>query len=54
MNRKYKLDCYKDIGWKYNKDTGDLISHKGNIIKSKNKRGYVVCNLIINGKNVCE
>jgi hypothetical protein len=46
-----KLKLFKDRGWTYNPETGDVISHTGRIIKGKNSKGYIQCN-IGTGKNI--
>ena len=38
-----KLELFKDRGWKYNHDTGDIFSHTGRIIKAVSKNGYLNC-----------
>jgi hypothetical protein len=40
-----KLKLFKDRGWKYNPETGDIFSHTGRVIKGKNKNGYIQCNI---------
>jgi hypothetical protein len=51
MTLEEKLKLFKDKGWKYNAETGDIFSHTGRIIKGKNKNGYIQCN-IGTGKNI--
>ena len=40
-----KLKLFKEKGWKYNPDTGDIFSHTGRKIQGKNKNGYITCNI---------
>ena len=40
-----KLKLFKDRGWTYNPETGDVISHTGRLIKGKDNKGYVKCGL---------
>lgn len=52
MTLREKLEIYKEKGWKYNKDTGEVFSHTGKVIKGENSNGYVYCSLQINGKRI--
>ena len=45
MKKQIKLMLFKERGWTYNPDTGDIFSHTGRIIKGKNSSGYIQCNL---------
>lgn len=38
-----KLKIFKDKGWTYNPDTGDIFSHTGYAIKAVSKNGYLNC-----------
>lgn len=38
MKLKDKLEIFKDYGWKYSAETGDLISHKNKIVSGNNCR----------------
>jgi hypothetical protein len=40
-----KLELFKDRGWTYNPETGDIFSHTGRLIKGKDNKGYVKCGL---------
>jgi len=37
-------------GWTCNTNTGEVFSHKGNLIKAKNSEGRIICSIIINKK----
>lgn len=41
MTREEKCQCLIDKGYTYNFETGEVISPKGKIIRSKNKFGYL-------------
>lgn len=40
-----KLKLFKDRGWVYNPDNGDVISHTGKLITNKDNKGYIKCGL---------
>jgi len=46
-----KLKAFKEKGWTYNKDTGEVFSHTGNTIRGKDGHGYIFCRIRIDGKN---
>lgn len=49
MNLKEKLELFKQKGFTYNSETGQIKSHRGYIIKGKTN-GYIICNLKYNKK----
>jgi HNH endonuclease len=44
VNRKEKLEAFKQKGWTYNKETGEVFTHKGKVATGKS-RGYIICHL---------
>jgi hypothetical protein len=43
MSLEEKLNTFKEKGWKYNPETGDIFSHTGRVIKAVSKNGYLNC-----------
>jgi hypothetical protein len=51
MERIEKLELFKEKGFKYNPETGDIYSNKCNIIKYNNQ-GYITCSLKLDNKHI--
>ena len=52
MTLKEKLELFKEKGWTYNKETGEVFSHTGKIKNTTNYLGYIQCGLIVDTKSV--
>lgn len=50
MNLEEKLKFFKDKGYKYNPETGEVTSHKGKIINGKTSQGYICLGIKINNR----
>ena len=50
MKREEILLAFRNAGYTYNAETGELFNGKGKIVKTKNKKGYIYLNLTIDGK----
>jgi len=50
MVLEQKLNLFKNKGWTYNSDTGEIFSHTSKLITGKNKSGYITCNIGIGKK----
>jgi len=37
------MNLFKEKGWKYDPETGELITPNGNVVKSVNDSGYICC-----------
>ena len=51
MNLELKLKIFKEKGFTYNKETGEIFSHKGVLIKWRRK-GYLQCSVTTNGLRI--
>jgi hypothetical protein len=40
-----RLTIFKEKGFTYNPETGDIFSNTGRLIKGKNSKGYILCNI---------
>lgn len=49
MTREEKLKLFKEKGWTYNKETGEIFSHTGRVVKAE-CYGYIRCSLRVEGK----
>jgi hypothetical protein len=52
MELRDRLELFKNKGWKYNLDTGEIFSHMNKLISSLDSDGYISCNLWIDNKRI--
>lgn len=52
MNIDLRLKIFKEKGWSYNPETGDIISHTNRIMNSIDSTGYIRCHLKYEKKNI--
>lgn len=45
MKEIERFEKLKELGYKYDPETGDLFGKRGNKIKSKNHQGYIMCSV---------
>lgn len=50
MELKEKLSLFKKGGWKCDPLTGEIWSHKGNLCKTPNGHGYILCKMTVDKK----
>ena len=51
MSLEEKLEIFKEKGWKYDSETGDIFSNTGRLIKMKHK-GYINCGITMRKLNI--
>jgi len=52
MNLKEKLEIFKEKGWTYNPETGNVYSHTGKLISRVDDGGYIRCGIKQNKKDI--
>ena len=50
MNLQEKLELFKEKGFRYEPESGNIYSHKNKIVAGKTGAGYICCGINLNGK----
>ena len=50
MTLKERLEIFKEKGWTYNPETGDVYSNTGKLINVINEKGYIRCGMRLKDK----